>query len=409
MSAAHHPCDGLDHMNDSTLPAPAFANERGAKPVRVCFLFNAQRHQLLHGISTAVELARFPGFEVHVSSLIAGHIAYARRSVELMGGAPIHFTVVRSALLSALRWSIGRSVPPKSLSLRLIARYLDGFDALAITERTTVQLKRDGARSPQYIHLDHGAGDRAAGFDPRIRHFDMVLMPGEKHRERFGREGLIHEGRCAVVGYPKFDAADAIRDAAWSPFGNDKPVVLYNPHFSSLGSWESFGIPLLRAFQDQHRYNLIVAPHLRMVDGRKRRVRWAALTAEFAGHDHIAIDPGSDRSIDMSYTTLADVYVGDVSSQVYEFLRTPKPCLFLDAHDVDWRLDENYAHWRFGPVVRSTDRLIERIDDARATHAQFAAAQTAGFSQTFSISDQSASLRAARAIADHLTARVISG
>ena len=48
-------------MNQHTWAVGA-ANDISAPPVRVCFFFNAQRHQLLHGISIAAELARTPGY-----------------------------------------------------------------------------------------------------------------------------------------------------------------------------------------------------------------------------------------------------------------------------------------------------------------------------------------------------------
>lgn len=353
-------------------------------------------------MSTAVEMARMQGYEVHVASPSEGHIAYARRLAALLGGAPIHFDIVSPALLTFFRKRSGRSVPPKLLGLAAVARYLKGFDAIAVPERTTVQLKQAGVRGPLYIHLDHGAGDRAAGFDRRIRHFDMVLMAGEKHRERLGREGLIRRGDHAVVGYPKFDAADAIRDADWDPFGNGRPIVLYNPHFCALGSWERFGVPLLEAFAAQDRYNLIVAPHVRMLDSKAKRARWRALTDQFAGHRHMLLDPGSDRAIDMTYTSMADVYVGDVSSQVYEFLRAPKPCLFLDAQGIDWQQDENYGHWRFGPVARSAADLVGAIDDAVATHGAYRTVQIEGFRETFALDEASPSRRAAAAISTWL-------
>lgn len=379
-----------------------FADD-GATPTRVCFFFNAQRHQLLHGLSTAIELARKPGFEVHILSPDRGHIEYAKAAARTMGGAPLIFPAANLGLLAALRDTEGASLPQKILALSLLARDLNRFDAIAVPERTTVRLKRFGARAPRYIHLDHGAGDRAISFDPAIGRFDMVLMAGEKHRDRLTRDGLIHPGRHAVVGYPKFDAADALRDAAWRPFDNDRPIVLYNPHFSGLGSWKQFGCKVLEAFAAQDRYNLIVAPHVRMLDGKARRARWRAMTDAYRRMPQFHIETGSDRCVDMTYTTLADVYLGDVSSQIYEFLRTPRPCLFLDPRGVDWRNDENYAHWRFGPVLRRTDDLIDRIDAARATHARYAAVQADGFRQTFDVKEQPASRRAAEAIADYLT------
>ena len=55
---------------------------------------------------------------------------------------------------------------------------------------------------------------------------------------------------------------------------------------------------------------------------------------------------GSVRSIDMTYTDQASVYIGDVSSQVYEFLRRPRPCIFLNFDRTAWQGDENFAHWK---------------------------------------------------------------
>lgn len=375
-----------------------------AQPLRVCFFFNAQRHQLLHGISTAVALARRPGFAVTVMAPSDDHIAYARALAERLGGAPVDYVRPRSALLDIARRLTGGQVPPKLLTLARLAPLLNRFDAIALPERTSLILRRIGVRRPRFIHLDHGAGDRAIGFDPRIRHFDYVLMAGDKHRRRLQREGLIRDGAHAVVGYPKFEAADAARTPGWAPFpGDPRPVVLYNPHFSAeLGSWERFGSRVLEAFAAQDRYNLILAPHVRLFDGKVAEAKWGALLDRYRGSPRILIDTGGDRSIDMSYTDIADIYLGDVSSQIYEFLRKPRPCLFLDAHDVDWREDENYGHWRFGPVIGDGDDIIGAVDSARATHGAFRAAQEQGFVETFDQPGASGSQRAAEAIARYL-------
>ena len=85
----------------------------------------------------------------------------------------------------------------------------------------------------------------------------------------------------------------------------------------------------------------------------------------------------SAASSDMSYTNRADIYLGDVSSQVYEFLRQPRPCLFLNSHGVDWQDDPNYLHWRSGPVLTSAEGLIDAIDAAVVTHSHYAPVQQA--------------------------------
>jgi anti-sigma factor RsiW len=368
--------------------------------LQICFFFNAQRHQMLHGLSTAVALARMPGFDVYVVSPAQSHIDYARTLAERLGGAPIIFVHSRSRVLAAGMKHTGSVIPPKLLSLTLLARWLNRFDAIALPERTSILLKKLGVSRPRFIHLDHGAGDRAAGFDRRIRQFDFVLMAGAKHRERLMGERLIGPQAHAVVGYPKFEAADAIRDPDWNPFDNGLPIVLYNPHFSKLGSWRPCAEQVLSAFAAQDRYNLILAPHVRLLDGNEARERWGPLLDRFEGHPRIYIDRGSDRAIDMTYTMLADLYLGDVSSQVYEYLRVPRPCLFLNPHRVDWADDENYAHWQYGEVVPDAGTLIAAVDRAFAEHPRWRAAQETGIARTFLPGGGGA--RAAIAIAGYL-------
>lgn len=46
---------------------------------------------------------------------------------------------------------------------------------------------------------------------------------------------------------------------------------------------------------------------------------------------NLHIDIGSDCSIDMTHTEAADIYLGEVSSQICEFLVRPRPCIFLSA------------------------------------------------------------------------------
>src|SRR3546814_11985302 len=80
--------------------------------------------------------------------------------------------------------------------------------------------------------------------------------------------------------------------------------------------------------------------------------------SDVCSSDLVMIDLASDRLFDMSYTSGADIYLGDVSSQVYGFLATPRPCLFLDTHGVDWEGDPDYLFWMPGDVA--SDRSEER-------------------------------------------------
>lgn len=355
-------------------------------PPRIGFLFNAQRHQLLHGVTSAAALARGWDADVRIMSPSSGHLAYARELADRYAPSPLTYQEIGSPLLNRLAVRAGRAVPLKVLTLVAARKALAGCDAIVLPERTSTVLQRLGVTRPRWIHIDHGAGDRAAGFDPRIRKFDFVLMPGEKHRRRLLAEGLVRPGCYAVAGYPKFEAADLMRDPASQVFSGDRPVILYNPHFSAqLGSWHAHGPEIIRRVAASGRYDLIVAPHVRLFDNPARRAAGLEKLAEFQGLPNVHIDLGSERCVDMSYTDQADLYLGDVSSQVYEFLREARPCLFVNTGGVSWQGDPNYAHWAFGPVIDRIDDIVGSLDRAFATHRDYADIQRRGFADTFDL------------------------
>ena len=106
-------------------------------------------------------------------------------------------------------------------------------------------------------------------------------------------------------------------------------------------------------------WTFIVAPHVKLALGR---------SLDPSESENIRIDPGSVRSIDMSYTNAADVYIGDASSQVYEFIRDPKPCIFLNLDRINWRDDAFNAHWRLGQVIVDANQIGPAL--ARAAELQ---------------------------------------
>jgi hypothetical protein len=370
--------------------------------MQICFYFNGQKHQILHGLATACALSRRPDAEVTVASPNRSAVAYARTAAQRLGDGGIRFKDLDSPLLSLARRLTGKDVPLKRLTLLAWSRWLQRFDAVAVTERTSTALRHLGRRCPKLVHLDHGAGDRAAGFDARIRHFDLALLAGEKQRTLLLQRGIITAERSAVVGYTKFEAADALRHPPRSLFAEGRrPVVLYNPHFSTLGSWDAMGPDILRQFAGQDAYNLIVAPHARALDGRRNAQTWRAISETYARHPGIHVDLATDDCFDMTHTDQADVYLGDVSSQVYEFLRKPRPCLFLNPHRVDWQADPHYAHWQLGPVLQEADRILPAIDHAVREHGHYRERQDQAFRDTFSTTGVAPSQRAAAAIMAH--------
>lgn len=383
------------------MPSPLLkARRRGAPRPRICFPLIGQWHQAFHCLPVAAELSRRPGYEIHVGAP-AATLGQAQDLVAALGGRGVVF---HDLWPSGLR----RDNPPKVLMLAAAAPWLRDFAAIVAPERTSLLLRRFGVTRPRFIHTDHGAGDRAVGYEPRIRQFDGVLLAGAKQEARMLRAGLITPGRYAIVGYPKFEAVAASRPSVAPLFAEARPTVLYNPHFrTGLSSWPAFGAKVLESFAAQDRYNLIFAPHVRMAVERAPALR--AVAARYAGAPHIHIDLGGPRCCDMTYAEAADVYLGDVSSQVYEFIRVPRPCLFLDAAGVDRTGDENYGHWALGPVVTTAEQITAAVYRARATHDAYRRTQVAAFRKTFDLKPRRCSERAADAVEALIQARVPPG
>ena len=64
---------------------------------------------------------------------------------------------------------------------------------------------------------------------------------------------------------------------------------------------------------------------------------------------------------------MADVYIGDISSMVTEWvMQKPRPCIFINAHNVNWKGNDDYYMWRFGKVVNE----LKEFEDAvkKSTH-----------------------------------------
>src|SRR3546814_17436936 len=109
---------------------------------------------------------------------------------------------------------------------------------------------------------DLGAGDRAPRSEKRLKAFDLIVEPGIKDVRRAIAVQHIDPARLRSCGYVKLDFIARRGPRPTRLFDNDRPVVVYNPHFAPhLSSW-----PPPRAvneeFRAQQGYNLLVAQHL---------------------------------------------------------------------------------------------------------------------------------------------------
>lgn len=389
---------------------PAGVADKGAR--RVAFLYNHEAlHQVRHTAPVAAALSGRSGVEVWVLASSAAQEREARAVVGETAGA-IRFRVLEPSPVFRLAGPLLAAAGPfRRLSvLRHNRAFLAGFDALVVPETTTLMLRDTmGVTGPRYVWIPHGAGDRSVGYRKVARGFDRVLVAGPKIRERMLAAGAVTEESCRIVGYAKFDTLDPA--APGSPlFANGRPTVVYNPHFDPrLSSWYPLGTAVLDWFAAQDRFNLVFAPHVMLFRRRLQAsvehgiVRWRRDVAErHRRSPHILIDTGSPRSTDMTYTRAADIYLGDASSQIYEWIARPRPAVFLNPRGLDWAEDPSFAHWHLGAVAQDVDGMAQALDQAFPLPEAMRARQRAAFAHTFSIEPVPAAARAADALVEML-------
>lgn len=368
--------------------------------MRIAFLYIAEAYQCYHGAAVALELATRPGWDVvnlyndpetphHLERIRSAYDAPPLPERRLRRSAPTR-ALQRIRLLGMF----------KDLVMRDNAAELDRFDAIFAVENTVAALRRLGVRRPRLIYAPHGFGDRARGFIPRIATFDHVLLAGPKTEARMLAAGLVRPGDYTLTGSVKVETGARLAATTPLPFMRPGPVVLFNPHKEPrLTSWHRFIDPLLAGFAQEPAMNLLVAPHVKLFRRRSEavRARWRG-----RGSGNVIVDPGSDRSVDTSYTAAADIYVGDVSSQLYEFLTRPRPCVFLNAHGIDWRDDPSFVHWHLGDVVDDPAQVMDAIRAAPARHHLYRERQKAMAAASLGDTGPGAARRAADAIAAFL-------
>ena len=350
----------------------------------IAFLAVAQAHQHLHWLPVALRLARQPGVKVDVLSASRAALDFVRR-YDRNGLLTLRF------LPTPALHRDGLFTPPKRrMTLLLHHRTIGRYSTIVTTEATSTLLKSIPGFHSALVYLMHGAGDRDGGYNnPKLKRFDYILVNGIKDKQRMLDRDLGSEETIAVSGYAKFELVGRPTPL----FPDDKPIAFYNPHFDRRSSsWFDNAQAILDAMAIIGDWNFAVAPHVKL--DRSARIA--------DGGPNLIIDYGSVRSIDMSYTEAAHVYIGDVSSQVYEFIRRPRPCIFLNLDRIDWRASPHYDHWRMGQVIEDVASLGPALARADALQPQFAELQRKMMARSIDQSPLPASERQARAILDFI-------
>ena len=375
--------------------------ELPGKAMDVAFLFNAQEHQILHALPVACELSRLRA-EIRVTVFVRteAQLALARRLASYYPGHRLAFERLHEPWpVAALAKTFGN---PKALTLWANRARLNPFDALVVPERTTLLLKKMGVTRPLFIHLAHGPGGYDRPDDKRLAAFDLLLMPNVTRLTDIMAAGNAQPGRAAVIGGVKLDLIRRMcASAGRKPlFANGRPTIVYNPHHrAGTTSWTEMGEAVLDRFAAGSDYDLVFAPHIRMFDPPRR---YRARFRKYERLDHVRVDLGSNSSIDMSYMLGADIYLGDISSQVLEFIARPRPAIFLNPRRLAWRGDRDFVNWRLGPVVEDMEGLEQALATRDVWQGAYEPVQRRAFAAAFPATDEPAPTLGARAIADFL-------
>jgi CDP-ribitol ribitolphosphotransferase len=194
------------------------------------------------------------------------------------------------------------------------------------------------------------------------RQYDYVVAPGEAGREPWSRALRTPVERVLALGTPRTDrffdtaALDAARERllAVHPELRGRRVVLYAPTFRGRGRGKH-GTAALDAgalrtrLPDTHAIVLKSHPNL------------DPSTQPSNGFDLVA-DPASDMN---DWLALADVFVTDYSSSIFEWALLRRPLVLLvddlEAYERDPGLYLDYRTGMIGTQVRDTDGVADAV------------------------------------------------
>lgn len=364
----------------------------------VAFLFLGETLLIPHLWPVAEALARDrdAAIDLWVATSVHEELL-ARWSV----GLGDHVRIRRPPGFMALNGLAAGDNPPLPAKLPLLARLAPKLwrtPVAVCAEQTSLWLPRLLPFHPtKFVKTSHGVGSMSARDDPRRRAAWAMCVPSERERATYLARGFAPE-RVVATGYVK---ASFRADRTVPKFPDPRPVVLYTPHWQRhRSSWWDWGPAVARAVADDGRWNLIFAPHQRLVE---QTIDLRAVAADLATRPNVHVDLDSFACVDGSYTAAADVYLGDTSSQLIEFLARPQPAVFLNPLRVDWAADPDYAMWAGGEVIDDLAELIPALADAPRRHEEFVAAQMELAMTSLGPIDSSAPRRVADVIRAALT------
>jgi len=327
----------------------------------IAVIYLDEIHHVNHFISVAVELSKTENVTVLTHPNCQ---PYFFKTLALFENHNVKVEQLSTSSFRAFTDRLkNRKLPRKGFWLKKNMNHiLNDFDAVVFTDyyHRYVKEARGDKPFPKLIKFPHGPVGRSYSYNKDLLDFDFQLLFGNYHLQQMKALNLLSKN-YVVAGYPKIDAVKSNKNRAF--FNNEKPTVLYSPHFSApLSSWHHIGLDILEFFYNQKEFNLIFAPHINLFQD-KGGFDDSSIPEKYKTAEHILMDTGSDESVNMTYVLNSDIYLGDVSSQVYEFMITPRPCIFLNPTDVNYKDNYEFRFWKCGDVVNSVENLKKSLDD----------------------------------------------
>jgi len=227
------------------------------------------------------------------------------------------------------------------------------------------------------IQIFHGVSDKHYIEDKRILKYDLCLVPGQKHIDKFKHAKLYRKKhKFVLAGYPKFDSIVNDSSRINQIFHNDKPTILYAPTWISENSgakvaFSKFGESSLPGWGKQlieavaGKWNLIIKYHSRI---NKRT------TQIYAEIDEYILELGLEESVKVvwdadisTYMKQADLLISDISAVCYEWFHFNRPIIFANPSPDNYSPSDdpfsNTYAWNAGDVLYKKEDIIPCITE----------------------------------------------
>lgn len=369
---------------------------------KIGFIFIDEIHHIYHFITIAIALAKEK--EVSIITFPAKHI-FLRKELNRLGGENVKIEKLSTDFFTNIIEKISKKkIPRASVWMKKNRNYIaENFDAIVFSDFIHHKfLQQEKIKQiPPIFKLAHGLPGRSRSYKKDLKDFDYQFLFGPFHLEEFKKRNLLAKD-YKMIGFPKLEAINSKQKKNF--FNNKKNTVIYAPHFNKeYSSWYSLGRKILEYFYHQVDYNLIFAPHIQLFNSRKG-ISPEEIDQKFFNCSHMHIDLGSQNSVDMTYMNSANIYLGDVSSQVYEFIIQPRPCIFINVNNISWQENIDFRFWKCGDVVENITELKKALNvQQKKFQAHYIKIQEKINTENFySEPNSTASERAANAIIEFL-------